>query len=88
MVYVHNKNNFIDLSQSQILPNKDNFTINATNMKNDLQTSSINFKKNYLHHHHKKRLKVNLTEEEEIYYYNLFESLDTKNIGKLDSVPA
>ena len=83
-----NKNDFIDLSQSQILPNKDNFTINATNMKNDLQTSSINFKKNYLHHHHKKRLKVNLTEEEEIYYYNLFESLDTKNIGKLDSVPA
>ena len=83
-----NKDNFIDVSQSQILPNKDNYSINATNVKNDLQTSSTNFRKNYLHHHHKKRLKVNLTEEEEIYYYNLFESLDTKNIGKLDSVPA
>ena len=82
------KDNFIDISQSQILPNKDNYSINATNVKNDLQTSTTNFRKNYLHHHHKKRLKVNLTEEEEIYYYNLFESLDTKNIGKLDSVPA
>ena len=38
--------------------------------------------------HHRKRLKVNLTEDEEIYYYNLFESLDIKNKGKLDSKEA
>ena len=29
-----------------------------------------------------------MTEEEEIYFHNLFESLDSKNQGKLDSVPA
>ena len=49
------KDNFIDISQSQILPNKDNYSINATNVKNDLQTSTTNFRKNYLHHHHKKK---------------------------------
>ena len=38
--------------------------------------------------HHRKKLRVNLTEDEEIYYYNLFESLDVKNIGKLDSKEA
>ena len=38
--------------------------------------------------HHRKKLRVNLTEDEEIYYYNLFESLDEKNIGKLDSKDA
>ena len=80
-------NNYIDLSLSQIITTKkDNMTINNEKIKNDLRT--ISSKKTHVHHHHKKKLTVNFTEEEEIYFYNLFESLDTNNLNKLDSVLA
>ena len=82
------KDNFIDLNQSQTFSKKNNYLMNDANIKNDLQISTTVFKKNHFHHHHKKRPTVNLTEEEEIYYYNLFESLDTKNLDKLDSISA
>ena len=81
------ENNYSDLSLSQIITTKkDNLTINNEKIKNDLQT--ISSKKTQVHHHHKKKLNINFTEEEEIYFYNLFESLDTNNLNKLDSVIA
>ena len=81
------ENNYIDLSLSQIISTKkDNLTINNEKIKNDLQT--ISSKKTHFHHHHRKKLSLNLSEEEEIYFYNLFESLDTNNLNKLDSVLA
>ena len=82
------KDNFMDLNQSQTLSKKNDYLTNNPNIKNDLHISSTVFKKSNFHHHHKKRPTINLTEEEEIYFYNLFESLDTKNLGKLDSIPA
>ena len=70
--------NIKDPSKSQFIPTN-NGQLNKYN--NSTEKSTIVSKKS----HHRKKLRVNLTEDEEIYYYNLFESLDVKNIGKLDS---
>ena len=74
-------NNNIQLTETQT---------KYVSMNNGNIISSPNTKTTISHKrsHHRKRLKVNLTEDEEIYYYNLFESLDTKNKGKLDSKEA
>ena len=75
-------NNNINPSQSQYIPIPiKNGNLNNNNI-NLMQKSVTMIKKTS---HHRKKLKVNLTEDEEIYFYNLFESLDNKNEGKLDS---
>jgi len=86
-LFSEKENNFIDMSQSQI------FTSQKENIKkqNDLQKSQTNIRPSHIpqrHHHSKKKIQLNLTEDEEIYYYNLFESLDKNDQGKLDSITA
>ena len=77
-----NSINIIKPTQSQFIPINNGQPNN--NYSSPLKSSTTVKKKS----HHRKRLKINLTEDEEIYYYNLFESLDNKNSGKLDSKEA
>ena len=77
-----NSSNVIKPSQSQFIHINNGQPSNNNSLP---QKSATTVKKRS---HHRKRLKVNLTEDEEIYYYNLFESLDIKNSGKLDSKEA
>ena len=77
-----NINNIINPSQSQFIPIKNG----KSNNNNINPMKSVTLVKQ--NSHHRKKLKVNLTEDEEIYFYNLFESLDVKNTGKIDSKEA
>ena len=75
-------NNLINSYNSQYMPNNSSRNVLV---KHNKKSTSNGRKKS---HHKKKTLKVNLTEDEDIYYNNIFESLDIKNIGKLDSKEA
>ena len=96
----YNSNSSSNHMNSNIKPSENQtkyIPINNINNINNGISNNINNNNNNLNSktcvipkksHHRKRLKVNLTEDEEIYYYNLFESLDNKNRGKLDSKEA
>ena len=76
-------NNILNPSRSQFIPINNG---QPNKLLNNLTQPSTTIAKK--RSHHRKRLRVNLTEDEEIYFYNLFESLDEKNSGKLDSKEA
>ena len=80
-IFERPNNNLINSYNSQFIPN-----ISSQNLliKHNKKSTSNGRKKS----HKKKILRVKLTEDEDIYYNNIFESLDNKNIGKLDSKEA
>ena len=81
-IFERSNNNLINSYNSQYISNNNiqNFLI-----KHNKKSTSNGRKKS---HHRKKAIKIKLTEDEDIFYNNIFESLDNKNIGKLDSKEA
>ena len=86
----NNSNDIFERSNNNLISSYNSQYISSNNSQNILvkhnKKSTSNGRKKS--HHKKKTLKVNLTEDEDIYYNNIFESLDNKNIGKLDSKEA
>ena len=78
-----------DISKSQILPlNNLQKNVNKEKNNNDinsLHNSVSNITNDIKKKKSRKKLNVILTEDEEIYYYNLFQTLDEKNTGRLDA---
>jgi len=81
-IFEGSNNDLINSYNSQYLPYNSSQNILV---KHNKKSTSNGRKKS---HHKKKFLKVKLTEDEDIYYNNIFESLDIKNLGKLDSKEA
>ena len=81
-IFERSNNNLINSYNSQYISNNNiqNFLI-----KHNKKSTSNGRKKS---HHRKKAIKIKLTEDEDIFYNNIFESLDNRNIGKLDSKEA
>ena len=86
----NNSNDIFERSNNNLISSYNSQYISSNNSQNILvkhnKKSTSNGRKKS--HHKKKTLKVKLTEDEDIYYNNIFESLDNKNIGKLDSKEA
>ena len=81
-IFERSNNNLISSYNSQFISNNNSQNILV---KHNKKSTSNGRKKS---HHKKKAIKVKLTEDEDIYYNNIFESLDNKNIGILDSKEA